>query len=45
MIGLMYVPDNFGRSILIPNPKIDSVSAKAHVEDYRGISIAPVVLK
>ena len=45
MIIFEYVPDDFGRSILIPIPKIDSVSAKAHVEDYRGISIAPVISK
>ena len=45
VIMFEYVPNDFGRSILIPIPKNESVSAKAYVEDYRGISIAPVISK
>ena len=45
MIMFEYVPNDFGKSILIPIPKTDCVNASANVEDYRGISIAPVISK
>jgi hypothetical protein len=45
MLLFEYVPDSFGRSILVPIHKTDSVSAKMLVEDYRGISITPVISK
>jgi hypothetical protein len=45
IIMFEYVPNDFGRSILIPIPKTESVAAKASAEDYRGISIAPVISK
>ena len=45
MLLFEYVPDSFGKSILVPIPKLDSCSAKVSVDDYRGISLTPVISK
>ena len=45
MIIFEYVPDAFGRGILIPIPKNNSGKGDVKTEDYRGISLNPVISK
>ena len=40
-----FVPDDFGRSYTVPLPKCNTVSKVMSVDDYRGISISPVMSK
>jgi len=47
MIENGYVPDGFGLSYTVPLPKINnaSLSKSLTVDDFRGISISPVLSK
>ena len=40
-----YVPDAFGKGIVIPLPKHDTRGAPTSVGDFRGITISPVISK
>jgi len=40
-----YVPDAFGESVTTPIPKITTGKALESLENYRGISINPVISK
>jgi hypothetical protein len=40
-----FVPDDFGRSYTVPLPKGNSVNKAMSVDDFRGISISPVISK
>ena len=40
-----YVPDAFGKGIIIPIPKQDTKGASTSVGDFRGITISPVISK
>jgi len=40
-----FVPDEFGRSYTVPLPKGNSVNKAMAVDDFRGISISPVISK
>ena len=45
MLLYEYVPDAFGRGILIPIPKSDAGKGDAHMDNYRGISLNPIISK
>lgn len=45
MIKYSYVPSEFGNDIIIPIPKGDTKKAHDKVEDYRGITLSPLVKK
>ena len=45
MIMSEYVPNSFARSILVPILKVDIGTKNVSVDDYRGISINPVISK
>jgi hypothetical protein len=45
MLSLHYVPDAFGLGLTIPIPKCDSKRVYDKIEDYRGITISPVISK
>ena len=45
MLIYEYVPDSFGRGILIPIPKSDAGRGDAHMDNYRGISLNPIISK
>ena len=45
MISLNYVPDSFGRGLVIPIPKGNNKRQCDKLEDYRGITISPVISK
>jgi hypothetical protein len=45
MIKHGFVPDEFGRSYTVPLPKGNSVNKAMSVDDFRGISISPVISK
>ena len=40
-----HIPDSFGRSYTVPVPKINVYNRAVSVDDFRGISISPVVSK
>ena len=40
-----YVPDAFGKSVTTPIPKVTSGKALSSVDNYRGISINPIISK
>jgi exonuclease III len=45
MVMLNYVPTDFGKGITIPLLKQDSKHSGKKIEDYRGITISPVISK
>ena len=45
MIAPGYVPDSFGRGLIIPIPKGNERRQYDKLEDYRGITISPVISK
>ena len=45
MIFSGYVPDDFGVGILIPIPKSDSTCGTHKLENFRGITLSPVISK
>src|ERR1051325_7932747 len=45
MLKFNYVPNEFGMGLTVPIPKKDSKCQFDKVEDYRGITISPVVSK
>jgi exonuclease III len=45
MLCFEYVPDEFGRGILIPIPKITIGANDVKTNDYRGISLNPIISK
>ena len=45
MIVFEYVPNDFGKGILIPIPKNTTVKGDVTTENYRGISLNPVISK
>ena len=45
MLIYEYVPDSFGRGILIPIPKSDAGRGDAHMDNYRGIYLNPIISK
>ncbi len=40
-----FVPDDFGRSYTVPLPKTNTVGKSMSVDDFRGISISPLLSK
>lgn len=45
LIQYQFVPDEFGRSYTVPIPKGNTTSKSLSVDDFRGISISPVISK
>jgi len=45
LIAHGFVPDEFGRSYTVPLPKGNAASKAMSVDDFRGISISPVISK
>ena len=45
MIVIGYVPDAFGRGILVPIPKSTTGKFDVNTEDFRGISLNPIISK
>lgn len=45
LIKFRFVPDDFGRSYTVPLPKGNNASKAMSVDDFRGISISPVISK
>jgi hypothetical protein len=45
MTKYSYVPSEFENDIIIPIPKGDTKKALDKVEDYRGITLSPLVKK
>ena len=45
MFKYCYVPNAFGEGMIIPIPKGDSNRMYDKVEDYRGITISPIISK
>ena len=45
MLNLRYVPDNFGKGITVPIPKGECRNVSNKCDDYRGITINPVLSK
>jgi len=45
MICFEYVPDSFGVGVLIPIPKVSSGKGDVRTEDFRGISLNPIISK
>ena len=45
MLIYEYVPNSFGRGILIPIPKSDAGRGDAQMDNYRGISLNPIISK
>jgi exonuclease III len=44
-IATQHLPDSFGASYIVPIPKCDGRKKSLHVDDFRGISISPVISK
>ena len=45
MLALHYVPDAFALRLTIPIPKCDTKRIYDKIDDYRGITISPVISK
>ena len=45
MLICCFVPSDFGKGITIPIPKGDSLSGAQKIENFRGITLSPVVSK
>jgi exonuclease III len=45
MLSLGYVPNSFGIGLTVPIPKCDTGSKLCSTEDYRGITVSPVISK
>ena len=45
MLEMGYVPTAFGEGLIIPIPKLSNTSSYARIEDFRGITISPVISK
>jgi len=44
-ISLAHIPDSFGKSYSVPIPKCDGHTRALSVDDFRGISISPIISK
>jgi hypothetical protein len=44
-VRISHIPDDFGASYTVPIPKCDGRSRALSVEDFRGISISPIISK
>ena len=45
LISLAHIPDSFGKSYTVPIPKCDGHTRAMSVDDFRGISISPIISK
>ena len=45
MILFEYVPNDFGQSLMVPVPKNDTNKVNVSADDYRGISLNPIISK
>ena len=45
MLFFEYVPDSFGIGVLIPIPKVSPSKCDVRTDDFRGISLNPVISK
>ena len=44
-VGVGSVPDAFARGVITPLPKMDGNSANHSINDYRGITVSPIISK